>query len=677
MPLIASLTALVFLLMFPQSHAEQLTDTDLRKFLDPIQYAAVDISPSGKYVSLIRRDDEINTLIVLDLATMKPTASVKYGEKGKTSKLNVCCTKWITDELLSYGTLRKIGTLWGEGRQGNIHLLSADGSRNDRIFTPLGNYENNSAKRGRLFSGWPAIESVLEEDPDHILLFLQSFDTNRPSLVTMKLSNGDISNFRRLPEYTRYIWGASKLKTAKNRSDVDLLVATTTRKDMYMDKYSYVISENGGDWQPFVFDLAGFSGTWFPHEINERFIYGEALKDDTPNSSTHVVRYDRARGIWEDMLDIGFSTLDEIETNDDHELSVVRYIDDKPRSLIFDEQDPTNKVLSYLMESYEGFTVDVEGSTSNGDKTIFSIGSSGVLPEYFLYDSEKKSVRFLIGATEVLADFSLSDLEYFSYVNSEGVEIPGWFQPAQKGARSPLVVYIHGGPHGPFNRYRFYPDFHIFNQLGYSVYAPNFRGSGGFGLNFQEAGYKRWGTGMIDDMQEGAKALVDAGLVDSSMICAFGGSYGGYGTAQSLTRHPDFYDCGVIIAGVFDLEEQIKRADTGGLYAGREFMANVIGTDPAELQKQSPIRNLAKIKAPMLIMHGTKDKRTPFKGAEQMIKALKDTDIDYEYKFYDKEGHGNRKMENRIDEWQRVSTFLQRVRYETSEGARGEASAGR
>ncbi|MEC7078501.1 MAG: prolyl oligopeptidase family serine peptidase, partial [Pseudomonadota bacterium] len=119
------------------------------------------------------------------------------------------------------------------------------------------------------------------------------------------------------------------------------------------------------------------------------------------------------------------------------------------------------------------------------------------------------------------------------------------------------------------------------------------------------------------------------------------------------------------------------RADTGGLYAGREYMANVIGTDPAELQKQSPIRNLAKIKAPMLIMHGTKDKRTPFKGAEQMIKALKDTDIDYEYKFYDKEGHGNRKMENRIDEWQRVSTFLQRVRYETSEGARGGAPAGR
>ena len=109
------LLALLLFLNPVLSHAEKLNDTNLRKFLDPIQYAAVDISPSGKYISFIRRDDEKNTLIVMDLATMKPTASVKYGEKGKTSKLNVCCTKWVTDELLSYGTLRKRGTEWGRG----------------------------------------------------------------------------------------------------------------------------------------------------------------------------------------------------------------------------------------------------------------------------------------------------------------------------------------------------------------------------------------------------------------------------------------------------------------------------------------------------------------------------------------------------------------------------------
>ena len=84
-----------------------------------------------------------------------------------------------------------------------------------------------------------------------------------------------------------------------------------------MDKYSFFVSDDGGDWTPLAFDLAGFSDTWTPHEINDRFIFGEALKDDSPNSSTHVVRYDREKKIWEDMLDIGFATLYEIVTNDD------------------------------------------------------------------------------------------------------------------------------------------------------------------------------------------------------------------------------------------------------------------------------------------------------------------------------------------------------------------------
>jgi acylaminoacyl-peptidase len=672
----ATLLTLVFSIFATTSGVEAMEEEALRKFLDPIQYAAVDISPSGKYISLIQREDEKNTLIIMDLATMTPTTSVKYGDKGKTSKLNVCCIKWINDDLLAYGTSRKMGTLEGEGRQGNIYLLKADGSRNDRVWTPMGNYENNSARRGKLYKGWASIESVLEGDNDHILLFNQSWDSNRPNLITMKISNGDMSNFRRLPENTQQVWGASALETIESKSDVDLLVSTSTREDRFMDKYSFFVSDNGGDWMPLVFALEGFSDTWMPHEISDRFIFGEALKDDSPNSSTHVVRYDREKKIWEDMLDIGFATLYEINTNDDGELSRVHFVDDDSRTVIFDKKNPTNKILSYLMKSYEGFHIGVEGTSKDSNKTILSIGSSSVLPEFFLYDAEKKAVSFLIGSTEALIDFELSEAEYFSYVNSEGIEIPGWFQPAKKGVKSPLVVYIHGGPHGPFEEYGFSPRYHILNQLGYSVYAPNFRGSGGFGLNFQEAGYRRWGTGMIDDMQEGAQALADAGLVDSSMICALGGSYGGYGTAQSLVRHPNFYDCGVIIAGVFDLEEQIKRSDTGGFYSGRAYMANVIGTDPAELRNQSPIKNLDKVKAPMLILHGTKDERTPFKGAEQMVAALKGTDIDFEYNYYDKEGHGNRKMENRIDEWQRIGAFLQRVRANTAKPAGGAASAG-
>ena len=81
-----------------------------------------------------------------------------------------------------------------------------------------------------------------------------------------------------------------------------------------------------------------------------------------------------------------------------------------------------------------------------------------------------------------------------------------------------------------------------------------------------------------------------------------------------------------------------------------------------ELQSISPIRNLDKIKAPNYCYTAKKTNALPYKGAKDMVEAMKKTDIDFEYKFYDKEGHGNRKMENRIDEWQRIGAFLKRVR---------------
>ena len=128
--------------------AKNIDESTLETLLDPYEYSNVRISPSGKYLSLIQTEGEINTLVVLDMASMKPVTSVKYGEKGKTKKLNVCCTRWINNELLSYGTTRKLGTLEGEGRTPYMFLLAANGSRNDQIWTAYGNYENNSQKRG-------------------------------------------------------------------------------------------------------------------------------------------------------------------------------------------------------------------------------------------------------------------------------------------------------------------------------------------------------------------------------------------------------------------------------------------------------------------------------------------------------------------------------------------------
>ena len=660
-----TLLSLLLLAVVPaHAIAAQMDEDSLRAILDPIQYQSVDISPNGKYLSVIQVEDEVNTLIILDLATMKPMSSVKYGEKGKTKDLNVCCTTWVNDNLLAYGTRTKTGLQYGEFTTPDWFLLAADGSRNDQIWTWTGNYENNSQRRGKLFSGWISLMSVLEEDPDHVLLYVNSYKA-RPSLVTMELSTGDIRSVRRLPEKTQTLLG-SRVESVPGKSDIDLLVSVVGRGDEFIaGEDRYLLSDDGGDWTPLTFDLDGFYGDWRPIDISQRYSLGVAQKTDAPDADRYIVRYDRSSGVWDEAFHLGFATIEGVITDErfgDGNLSRIYYVDDTPKVAVFESKDRLNDVVASFADAYPGSRVGVNGTTEDHSKAIIRVSSGASLPQYFLYDSVSQSASFLLNSSTLLEGNSFSDPEYFSFTNTDGVRIPGWFQPAKKGSKSPLIVDIHGGPHGPYQSYGFRPDWHVLNSLGYSVYAPNFRGSGGYGTRFEKSGYGLWGTGMIDDMQQGAAALVDAGLVDDSQICAMGGSYGGYGTTQSLVRHADFYDCGIIIAGFFDMEALYSKTDVTDTYQGRQYMKAAAGGTEEHRRSISPIRNLDKIKAPILLMHGTEDKRTPYKGARDMVDAMKKAGLDFEHKFYKKEGHGNRKMENRIDEWQRIAKFLKRTR---------------
>ena len=506
--------------------------------------------------------------------------------------------------------------------------------------------------------------SVLEEDPNQVLLYVNSYKS-RPSLVTMELSTGDIRSVRRLPEKTQTLLG-SRVESVPGRADIDLLVSVVGRGDEFIaGEDRYLLSDDGGDWTPLNFDLDGFYGDWRPIDISQRYILGVAQKTDAPDADRYIVRYDRSSGVWDEAFHLGFAAIEGVITDErfgEGNLSRIYYVDDTPKVAVFESKDRLNDVVASFADAYPGSRVRVTGTTDDDSKAIIRVSSGASLPQYFLYDSVNQSASFLLNSSSVLEGKTFSDPEYFSYTNTDGVRIPGWFQPAKKGSKSPLIVDIHGGPHGPYQRYGFRSDWHVLNSLGYSVYAPNFRGSGGYGTRFEKSGYGLWGTGMIDDMQQGAAALVDAGLVDDSQICAMGGSYGGYGTAQSLVRHADFYDCGIIIAGFFDMEALYSKTDITDSYQGRQYMKAAAGGTEEHRRSISPIRNLNKIKAPILLMHGTEDKRTPYKGARDMVDAMKKAGLDFEHKFYKKEGHGNRKMENRIDEWQRIAKFLKRTR---------------
>ena len=95
---------------------------------------------------------------------------------------------------------------------------------------------------------------------------------------------------------------------------------------------------------------------------------------------------------------------------------------------------------------------------------------------------------------------------------------------------------------------------HFLASRGYTVLQPNFRGSGGLGKPWEEAGHGEWGTGVMQhDLTDGVAALVAAGIADPERVCIVGASYGGYAALAGAAFTPELYRCAAAIAGVADL----------------------------------------------------------------------------------------------------------------------------
>ncbi|WP_395338265.1 alpha/beta hydrolase family protein [Ningiella sp. W23] len=189
----------------------------------------------------------------------------------------------------------------------------------------------------------------------------------------------------------------------------------------------------------------------------------------------------------------------------------------------------------------------------------------------------------------------------------------------------PLVVMPHGGPQARDTmNYDHFAQF--VSTRGYLVIQPNFRGSTGYGKDFEKAGYKEWGGLMQEDLEDAVNFLISEKLVEPNQVCIVGISYGGYAALQGLVKTPDMYQCGVSINGVSHLPEQIE-FDLNKFESDRlhTYIKESIGdpaTDMKMLQARSPALNADKVQQPLLLIHSEKDNIVPYDQGEMMYEAL-------------------------------------------------------
>jgi len=202
-----------------------------------------------------------------------------------------------------------------------------------------------------------------------------------------------------------------------------------------------------------------------------------------------------------------------------------------------------------------------------------------------------------------------------------------------------LVMYLHGGPTATQGDW-WYPEIPAVAIAGFHVFAPNFRGSDGFGKDFRDLNIGDLGGGDLQDVRYSARYAMQVIKTDHR-LALFGGSYGGYLTLQGLVTQPDEWAGGVAIAPTTDWKEDYSLSDSHY----RKFCSHFFGGTPAEksdlYSDRSPITHLKRLTRPLLILHGENDMITSLEPVKKFSAEAEKLGLPVQLAITRDEGHGS------------------------------------
>jgi dipeptidyl aminopeptidase/acylaminoacyl peptidase len=236
--------------------------------------------------------------------------------------------------------------------------------------------------------------------------------------------------------------------------------------------------------------------------------------------------------------------------------------------------------------------------------------------------------------------------ELIRFPAHDGLELSGWLYRPTGAAPYPMVLSFHGGPEGQ-ERPGFNSTYQALLANGIAVFAPNVRGSSGFGKKFVNLDNGILRKNGVKDIESCVARVVGAGLADPKRVGVMGGSYGGYMVMAGLSEYPRMFAAGADLFGVVNFETFFKHTEP--------WMAAISKIEYGDPDKEadmlrdlSPIHKVDRVTAPTIVLHGANDTNVPVVEAEQVVESLKKRGVPVEYVLFPDEGHGFRKTGNRI-----------------------------
>jgi dipeptidyl aminopeptidase/acylaminoacyl peptidase len=296
--------------------------------------------------------------------------------------------------------------------------------------------------------------------------------------------------------------------------------------------------------------------------------------------------------------------------------------------------------------------------SQNGTKIAASFGSSSRSFDIWVFEPETERLQQITySAAGGISYAVFRDPELIEYESFDGRKVPAfWYTPAEHEKKMPVIVWIHGGPESQAR-----PDMsglmQYFLYNGYAILEPNVRGSAGYGRAYLALDNVEKRMDAVQDIEFAAQWLKQRKDVNAKQLVVLGGSYGGFMVLSNLVTYPDLWAAGVSIVGISNFETFLENTDPSRR-ALREAEYGSLQTDRDLMKSISPLTYIDKIQAPLMLIQGANDPRVPQSEADQIAEAIRTKNGTVEYLLFEDEGHGLRKLENKIEAYSAVVKFL-------------------
>ncbi|WP_377887582.1 S9 family peptidase [Alkalihalobacillus sp. R86527] len=288
---------------------------------------------------------------------------------------------------------------------------------------------------------------------------------------------------------------------------------------------------------------------------------------------------------------------------------------------------------------------------------VYLKGSSSTVPSNIYKRSDQGWARLTNYNVPGVAEEDMVEPNVVTYSSFDGLQIEAqFFQAKEENSNGHVIFWPHGGPQVA-ERASFRSLFQFLLHRGYSIFAPNFRGSTGYGLAFKRMVEGDWGNGPRLDNVHGIEWLINEGYADRDKILLMGGSYGGYMALLLHGRHPEYFKAVVDIFGPSNLFSFLNTVPEHWKPATKKLVGDPI-KDKDELTEASPDSYLASMTKPMLVIQGAMDPRVVKAESDQIVDALKQKGRKVDYLVLSDEGHGFSKKENEMTVYRKVLAFF-------------------